>query len=164
MAATASQFNDSAGRRKSVRGGFPVQRCKHRPAGHFSHHAAAFTDEQNGPLIRMAMAAGHIGIAAFDLVDKPMGLQEIQRPIDADGSRCWPLFAFHPRHDFIGTDRLMALGEMPQHIAPQSRQPRATAGANTLSPFQHGAGTGGMVMAGIGKGVFVHGGHYAGLC
>ncbi len=164
MAATAGQFNDGAGGRKSVRGGLPVQRLKYRPTRHFSDHAASFTNEQHRALIGMPMIARDIGIAAFNLVNKPMRLQEIQRSVDADGRRGQPLLALHPCHNFIGPDGLMALGQMAQHIAPQRGKPRATAGANALGPFQHGARAGGMVMAGIRKGMFVHGMHYAELC
>lgn len=164
MAATTGQFYNSARRRKSVGGGFPVECLKHRAAGHFRDHAAGFANEQNSALILMPVTARDIGIAAFNLVNKTMGLQEIQRPVDADGSGRGGLFALHPGNHFIGPDGLMALGEMAQHIAPERCQTRAATGANALGPFQHGAGAGGMIMAGIGKGVFVHGVHYAGLC
>ena len=164
MAATASQFNNGAGWRKSMGGGFPVKGLKHRPAGHFSDHATGFTNEQHRTFVCMPVTARDIGIAAFDLVDKPVGLQKIQCPVDADGGRGRPLLARHPRDDLISSDGLMALRKMAQHIAPQNRQPRAAPGTHTLGPFQHRAGAGGMIMAGIRKGVFVHGIHYAGLC
>jgi hypothetical protein len=130
------------------------QRCDGLRRVKLGNEAAAFAHQHGGGLAVMRVGAGDEGVAALDLVDEAMSLEEIQRAVDGDGGRAGPA-AGHPLDDVIGAHRRMTLGHAVQHVAALAGQARAAPLAGALGARQEFGRTMGMIVLGGGEAHFV---------
>lgn len=87
-------------------------------------------------MIMARMAARHIGVEAFDLVDKAGLLKEVQRPVD--GRRLGRAFPVQIGQKVIGFRRPLILQQQAQHLAADARHPLALAGHQRFGLGQEG--------------------------
>ena len=114
----------------------------------FGHRGrTVLADQQRGRLAVMRVGAGDEGVAALDLVDEAMRLEEVQRPVDGDGCRPGAL-ARHALDDVVGTHGRMALGHAVQHVAALAGEAGAAPLAGALRPGQEFGRAMGVVVVG----------------
>ena len=99
----------------------------------------------------MGMGTGHEGIAAFDLVNKAMGEEEIQGPVNRDGRRARAMLG-HALDNVIGADGGMALSHGAQDFTALAGQFAAAPLTSALGPGNQVGCAVGMVMVGIKEG------------
>src|SRR5450631_2057035 len=96
------------------------------------------------------MHAGHEGIAALDAMDEGVVAQELQRPINRDRRRPWPLRG-QPLHDLIGAERLMTAEQDVQHLPADRGEAAALLEALRLRDRHGLAAAAAMIMIGTRK-------------
>ena len=96
----------------------------------------------------MGARTGDEGVAAFDPVDQTMTGEEIERPVNGDGSRTPPPLR-HSLNDVVSSRRCMVFGYAIEDIATLAGQPCATALANLFGPGEQLCGAFSMIMAGL---------------
>ncbi len=96
----------------------------------------------------MGMGTCNKGIAAFNLVDKAVGEEKIQCPVNRDGR--WPVPVHrHALDNIIGTHGRMALRHARQDIAALPGKLAAAPLAGALGPCNQIGRAMGVVMVGI---------------
>lgn len=98
---------------------------------HFGDIAAGLANQQGRRRAIVLLGAGHIGIAALDLVDKILALKEVQRPVNRDRCRPRPVGG-HAFDDLVGAHGLMTLRHANQHVAALAGEACAAADADLL--------------------------------
>lgn len=108
-----------------------------RVGGRFDDGAAILADQENHEILfMMAVATGKEGVARGEPVDQPVFKQEIERPVDRDGSgalagRLGDLF-----DHVIGAERAAFAGEDFEDQAAGRRQPHAMRVADLFGRLQ----------------------------
>src|SRR5260221_10624654 len=115
------------------------------------YRTAGFADEKGRGLALVGVGTGNVGVPAFDLVDKSMGEQEIEPPVDGDRRGPRPMLG-HPLDDVIGPHRRMAPRHAGENIAALARQLRAPPRTGPLGPRNQIGGAMGMVVVRLGEG------------
>lgn len=117
----------------------------------FRDGTAGFANQKCSGLALMGVGASHECIAAFNLVDKAVGEEKVQGPVNRDG--CGPrAMLSHALDNVIGADGGMALGHRCQNITPLAGQFAAAPRAGAFGPGDQVGGAMGMVVVGVKKG------------
>ena len=124
--------------------------CENIGSIEFGNRAAVFANEKGRRSSFMGMRAGDESVAAFDLVDKTVGLQEIKGAINRDGGGANTVLG-HSLDHIISARRRMALRHAGQHITALPGELAAPPGTGALSPGDQIGSAIGVVVVGFGE-------------